>query len=709
MRSTKLIKEVCKNMTKKRFKIMSIILTFAVLLACMPMAGLSAFAASVVYGDADRNGGVDVQDVTCIQKYIAGLITEDELDLTAAKVLGNSDVGVEDVTCIQKYVAGIIDKFPAEDTSDTVQVIFNVTIPEALSEGSDVSIGTNFNDWNPADTAWFMTKIDDFHYQLVTDIDAQYVGTTVQYKYTVQVEGQESIWAQVEGGPTGGEIDNRTFTLEAEGNVVNDTVSMFKNQTGMNSVTGGTLETFKLDMPQYSDGRTRNIRVWLPDGYDPEDTEKKYPVFYMHDGQNLFDSYTSFAGEWQVDEAITDMIAQGYEGSIVVGIDNSSDRINEYTPNWPDVDSSTADDPSGDKYAAFIVETLKPYIDSHYNVRTDKESTGIGGSSMGGLISYYIGLEYPDVFGQVLVFSPSFWLFSEDTISDVISSTDFSDTENLPKMFLYVGGESSIAPYIDFVKNTMIDQGYPEEKINTLTDPSQTHSESAWSKYFPQAYQWLVGFESAPPIEKDFYRIYLDTSYSQWETPYIAMWIGETNVVPMTPVEGEEYLFYYDLPKEQTEFLFRANDDLSQWGDAASANVTFRPANENMVYVFDEQASDGKYMGSWQKLDQEPEKDTYRVYFDVSQANWTDAYICMWIGGENYVQMTPVEGKDGVYFYDLPKEQVEFLLRADLDFSHWGEYSSLNITFSPENENMVFVLSGQSGDGKYGGSWQEYN
>ena len=70
-----------------------------------------------------------------------------------------------------------------------MQVIFNVTIPEALSEGSDVSIGTNFNDWNPADTAWFMTKIDDFHYQLVTDIDAQYVGTTVQYKYTVQVDG----------------------------------------------------------------------------------------------------------------------------------------------------------------------------------------------------------------------------------------------------------------------------------------------------------------------------------------------------------------------------------------------------------------------------------------------------------------------------------------------------------------------------------------
>lgn len=73
----------------------------------------------------------------------------------------------------------------------------------------------------------------------------------------------------------------------------------------------------------------------------------------------------SLAGEWQADEAITDMISQGYEESIVVCIDNSGDRSNEYTPDWPDVDTDTADNPSGDKYAAFIVETLKPYIDSH--------------------------------------------------------------------------------------------------------------------------------------------------------------------------------------------------------------------------------------------------------------------------------------------------------------------------------------------------------
>lgn len=694
-------------MKRKRTKIISLFLS-AVMLLCIPIAGFGVSAAEVIYGDADGDGAVSVSDATSVQKYIAQMITEDEIDLNAARVRGESDVKIQDATLIQKYIAQLIDSFPAEDTADTVRVTFNVTIPEAIPEGASISIGTNFNDWNPADTAWFMTAVDELHYQLVTDIDAQYIGKTVQYKYTVQIEGQDNIWSQVEGGPTGGEIDNRTFSLAAEGNTVNDTVSMFKNQTGMSSVTSGTLETFKLDMPQYSDGRTRNIRVWLPEGYDPADTEKKYPVFYMHDAQNLFDSYTSFAGEWEVDEAISDMMVQGYEGSIVVGIDNSSDRINEYTPDWPNVDSSTADDPSGDKYAAFIAETLKPYIDSHYNVRTDKESTGIGGSSMGGLISYYIALEYPDVFNQALVFSPSFWLFSKDTISDVIASKDFSDAADLPKMFLYVGGEASIAPYIGFVKDAMIGAGYPEDKINTLADSTQSHSESAWAKYFPQAYQWLVNFESEPPIEKDFYRIYIDTSYSQWETPYIAMWIGGTNIVPMTAVEGKENLFYYDLPKEQTEFLFRANDDLAQWGDAASVNVTFRPTNENMVYVFDSQTGDGKYSGAWQQIPKEPEKESYRVYFDVSKAGWQDAYICMWIGGENFVQMEPVEGKTGIFSYDLPKEQVEFLLRADLDFSHWGEYSSANVVFSPENENMVYVFDNQASNGKYYGDWQEY-
>ncbi len=97
------------------------------------------------------------------------------------------------------------------------------------------------------------------------------------------------------------------------------------------------------------------------------------------------------------------------------------------------------------------------------------------------------------------------------------------------------------------------------------------------------------------------------------------------------------------------------------------------------------------------------------MYFDVSNAaDWAEPYICMWIGGENFVKLNPVDGKPGIFSYDLPKEQVEFMLRSDLDFSFWGSHATENISFSPENENMVFVLAPNSSGGKYTGSWQAY-
>lgn len=696
-------------MKRKRMRIVSIILAVAMLLTSVGFTALSAAAADITYGDADSSGTVDLSDVLCIQKYLAQIIGADKVNLAAADVTGDGQANTQDVLCIQQYLAGMIDKFPAEQQAEQVTMVFHVTIPEAIPEGANISIGSNFNDWNPADPEWFATKVDDFHYTLTQHADKQYIGKEVQYKWTVQVEGQESMWARVEGGEQGGEIDNRTFTLKEGVNTVNDTVAMFKNQTGMSSVTGGTLETFTLAMPQYADGRERTIRVWVPDGYDPADTDKKYPVLYMHDAQNLFDSFTSFAGEWEVDEAIAAMMVNGYEGSIVVGIDNGPDRINEYTPDWPNVDSETADDPSGNLYMQFIVETLKPYIDSHYHVRTDKESTTIGGSSMGGLISYYAGIEYPDVFGNVLVFSPSFWLFGEKTLGDVIAAQDFSDTASLPKFFLYAGGsggEGSITPFIGFTKNKMIECGYPEDKLNTLVDQSQTHSESAWAKYFPQAYQWLVGY-TAP--EKDFYRVYFDISATEWTEAYICMWTGGQNYVKMEAVDGRPGIVSYDLPKEQTEFLLRSDLDFSQWESHATDDIAFTPANENMVYVLAPGGSEGKFTGSWQELPPLPEKDTYRIYFDLSESGWTEAYICMWIGGENFVKMDPVDGKPGYFSYDLPKEQTEFLLRSDLDFEDWNTHASQNISFTPENENMVYVFAENTTGGKYTGSWQAYS
>lgn len=469
-------------------------------------------ASGKVVGDADGSGEVNIKDATCVQRYLAHLIPEDDIDLTAANVTGNEKLSINDATKIQMFVAHLINKFPVEDTSDKVQLTFKVTIPEPLNENDNLSIGTNLNNWTPTDSEWFMTKIDDLHYQYSVELDSENIGKEISYKYTIQNSQTTgyNIWSRVEGASNGGDISNRTFVINKKSNVINDTVAMFKNDLGNTTVTSGTLETFTLNMPQYSDNRTRKINVWLPDGYDSKNTDKKYPVFYMQDGQNLFDMYTSYLGEWMVDEAIADMMDNGYEGAIIVGIENSADRWNEYSPEWVNVGSSLpnnssgesyaqfVDNPSGDKYGEFIVNTLKPYIDSHYNVRTDKNSTGIGGSSMGGLISYYLGMKYTDVFGQVLSFSPAFWMYSEETIASVVDSYDYSNADNLPKVFLYTGGanqmEKDTIPYVDLVYNKMSENGYPKDKLNSLTDTTKEHNEAAWSEYFPLAYKWLVRF-----------------------------------------------------------------------------------------------------------------------------------------------------------------------------------------------------------------------
>jgi predicted alpha/beta superfamily hydrolase len=151
----------------------------------------------------------------------------------------------------------------------------------------------------------------------------------------------------------------------------------------------------------------RTISVWLPPGYDLE-PEHRFPVFYMHDGQNLFDAQTAFAGNpWYVDESAEREVRAGrVQPLILVGIANSVDRLQEYGPHRPTPgdDSHWARD-----YGRFVVEEVKPFIDSLYRTRPAPECTGVGGSSMGGLISLQLCKWYPDVFRRCAAMSPSLW------------------------------------------------------------------------------------------------------------------------------------------------------------------------------------------------------------------------------------------------------------------------------------------------------------
>jgi metallo-beta-lactamase class B len=376
---------------------------------------------------------------------------------------------------------------------------FSVSSPRVAEPSAHIVIAGSFNEWDPEAEGYALSKKSHYEFEITLDFDINEIGSFIEYKYVLLFEGtDEDPWTYVEGTSTGGETDNRRYQIKQGAQTVNDDIQTFKNHTGSNSVTRGTLQTITLEMMQYSDGRKRRIRVWLPDGYDPAETDKKYPVLYMHDGQNLFDSYTSYAGEWKIDESIGKMMDEGYDGAIVVGIDNSADRLNELSPTWPIGYSSyqnAFNDPSGEKYASFIVDTVKPYVDAHFNTDPGRASTGVGGSSMGGIISFFMALTHPEIFGYAIIFSPAMYIYQTNTLQNFLNDLDFADQAYWPRLYIYAGGmESSITPYVGIMKDELVDRGYDADRIGTYVDPKKDHNENAWAQYFPIAYRWLVGY-----------------------------------------------------------------------------------------------------------------------------------------------------------------------------------------------------------------------
>ena len=388
---------------------------------------------------------------------------------------------------------------------DTAELIFNITIPYAIPDDANISMGSSLNNWDPTDTDWFAEKVDDTHYRLTKTLDASYIGLIAEYKWTLQIDGQAQMWGQVEVDAEGNNIANRRVTLYPGENIINDTIVGFQQDSGLTTVTGGTLEIVRMVMPQYEDQRERNIRIWLPEGYDPANTSKRYPVLYMHDGQNIFDQYTSSSGEWQVDESIADMMDAGYEGVIVVGVDHGAlERRNELCPAGYGV-ASIGNVPTGEQYAEFIVHTLKPYIDEHYNTLPDRANTGIGGSSMGGLESFYMATTYPDIFGYALYLSPALAFFTDAELEKVFDAIDYSGPAQLPKMYLSCGGSDStetwFLPTVIFTNEALLKRGYPADKLYTFIDESLAHVEADWAKLFPDAFKWATRSDPSDPTD----------------------------------------------------------------------------------------------------------------------------------------------------------------------------------------------------------------
>ncbi|RYZ24467.1 MAG: alpha/beta hydrolase [Chitinophagaceae bacterium] len=230
-------------------------------------------------------------------------------------------------------------------------------------------------------------------------------------------------------------------------------------------------------MPQL--GRYRRIWLYLPPEYHA--TEKRFPVLYMHDGQNLFEEWSAFGEEWQVDETID----EAERKCIVVGIDNGGEhRLREYKLH----DDEEFGKGEGRPYLDFLTQTLKPFIDKTYRTRPGREHTWIAGSSMGGLISYYAALLHPEVYGKAGIFSPSFWLqedIAEQTQAIIQKST-------LPQQLYFYAGEKEGAQMAGRVRAiTALLHSEHRFLVQEHYNPEGDHSEAAWRDSFRDFYHWL--------------------------------------------------------------------------------------------------------------------------------------------------------------------------------------------------------------------------
>lgn len=243
---------------------------------------------------------------------------------------------------------------------------------------------------------------------------------------------------------------------------------------------------------------TRMLRVWLPPGYSAaENKDRYYPVLYLNDGQNLFDPATAYIGvEWQVDETADRLIREAkIPPLIIVGIDNAQkDRPKEYLPYrsfHPPVIR-----PQGKCYPGFLMNEITSFVYQRYRIARGPENTGLGGSSLGAIISLYTTMDRPGVFGRLLLESPSLFISNRQLLK---SSRAFRQWP--AKIFIGIGTreagseerDQEVVEDVRELEHVLRRAGLGEDRLLVRVDDGGTHSEGAWAKRFPEALTFLFG------------------------------------------------------------------------------------------------------------------------------------------------------------------------------------------------------------------------
>ncbi len=351
----------------------------------------------------------------------------------------------------QYKVTIVINKFPTYHTSS-----------------EPIYLVGNFNSWNPADPKLRINK---------HGITIELAKGMYEYKFT------RGNWESVESGEGGSTTQNHSLYVTSDTTVQVEIDHWADHFPKKSRETTASKNVHILDTAFYIPqlGRHRRVWIYLPSSYAT--SRKKYPVLYMQDGQNLFDNATAAYGEWGVDEAL-DTLSNDYGETIVVAIDHGGEkRINEYSP----FDVPKYGKGEGDAYVDFLVQTLLPYINRSYRTKKSAKYTSIAGSSMGGLISFYAIMKYPNVFGTAGVFSPAFWI--------VPQLKDYANKQ-APKVkgriYFYAGGRESETMVPDMLQVFETLRHRSKAKMETVVRAEGRHSEQTWQQEFPLFYKWMM-------------------------------------------------------------------------------------------------------------------------------------------------------------------------------------------------------------------------
>jgi predicted alpha/beta superfamily hydrolase len=364
--------------------------------------------------------------------------------------------------------------FNLELKSKKTETGLHIILTTDEDDARPVYISGNFNNWRTQDEKFVMEQIgiNSYHYKFSYDFDYP---ETLLYKFT------KGDWSEVEIDNKGNRTENRSTNNHT--GIQNEHVARWRKnwlpfkQSYLPQVL---LISDEFEIPQLN--KTRKIWALLPHDYDK--TAERYPVMYLQDAQNLFNEKAKY-GNWEIDKKLAVMSEYKIGKIIIIAIEHAEeDRVKEYN-----VGKTVLGKGQGKKYIRFVTDTLKPFVDQNFRTKTEREHTGIGGSSMGGLVSIFSGLKNPEVYGKLMIFSPSLWVVPELKIN--IAKANSADT----KVYLYAGGNESdtMIEHVNKFQEDLISSEFVKDKIkiNVSINVHGTHSETYWSDEFPKAIEWL--------------------------------------------------------------------------------------------------------------------------------------------------------------------------------------------------------------------------